>query len=91
MGSLQGKSIEDEETVTLVLKFFFLSKYEGLIWMLKTDASPGGPSSCRGGTPAGPVFLLAASGYLHMMHYGFPSQGTSYSSVSGSLTIKMYL
>lgn len=52
-GSLQGKSNEDGETVVLVLKSLFLSRHEGLIWMWKADASPGGPS-CRGETAAGP-------------------------------------
>lgn len=46
------------ETVVLVLKSFFLPRHEGLIRMWKADASPGSPSSCRGGPPAGPGLWL---------------------------------
>lgn len=79
VGLLQGQSNEDGETVVLVLKSFFFSRHEGLIWMWKADAPPGGPSSCREGTPPGAGLSLTASGYLHMVIYGFPSQGISYS------------
>lgn len=54
VGPLQGKTNEDGETILLVLQHFFFSRCEGLMWMWKAGAPPGGPFSYREGTPTGP-------------------------------------
>lgn len=50
--SVQEKSDEDGETVYGAQDLF--STTERAVWIWKADTPPGGPSSCREGTPTGP-------------------------------------